>query len=160
MVDQHSALRVKLSDLIEGMNFQLRMTNRSKTFRNGSMTRFGLLRTWWKRLTISHYPTDLRSTGTRSWSGSVSRWMLRTCGMICVTPYVVEARSGVLRIGFRRMGWLRRGTGIGMQHCERLPWRGVRSMVLPIQNKGGASWVSLNTTPAMRGKRLWACCGA
>ena len=47
----------------------LRMTNRSKTFRNGGMTRFGLLRTWWKRLTISHYPTALRSTSTRFITG-------------------------------------------------------------------------------------------
>ena len=68
MVDQHSALRVKLSDLVEGLDFQsderssflnlttgevvsvttrsyelLRRTHPSKTSRNGSMTPFVLL---------------------------------------------------------------------------------------------------------------------
>ena len=146
MVDQHSALRVKLSDIVEGLEFQSdertsflnlttgeaslspvrndvlrRTTHPSKTSQSGSMTRFVSRGTLWKRSTISHYPTDLRYMNTASWGVSVSRWMVRTCGMICVTPYVVEERSGVLRIGFRRMGWLRHGTGIVMQHCERLP---------------------------------------
>ena len=62
--------------------------------------------------------------------------------MICVTPYVVEERSGVSKTGFRHMGWLKSGIGIVMQPCERLPWRGVRHMVFPIRNKGTASWVS------------------
>jgi hypothetical protein len=45
--------------------------------------------------------------------------MMRTYGMIYVTPYVVEERSDVLRTEFRHMGWLRIGTGTVMQLCER-----------------------------------------
>ena len=115
MADQHSARRVKLSALIEGLDFQsdesfsylntttgrwslsrrrscerLRRMPLSKTSRIGSMTPFAWLRTLSKRITISHCLTDLRSMNTRSWSGSVSRSMMRTCVMICVTPYVVE----------------------------------------------------------------------
>ena len=33
------------------------------------------------------------------------------------------------------MGLLKISTGIVMQHCERLPWRGVRHMVFRTRNK-------------------------
>src|SRR6266699_5724727 len=80
---------------------------------------------------------------------------MRTCGRICVTPYAVEAHSGVSKTGCRCMGWLKSGTGIVMQPCERLPWRGVKHMGLPLRNKGRASWVSLDLTTATMGKRMW-----
>jgi len=164
MVDQRSALRVKLSDLIEGMDFQsdeqssflnlttgdvvsitdeefvlLKMTNPSTTSPNGSMTRFALRRTLSKRITISRYPTDSRSMSIVLWSVSASRWTMRTCGMICVTPYVVEEHSDGSKTGCKCMGWLRIGIGTEMKRYERLPWRGVRHMVFNTPRRSVAS---------------------
>ena len=48
--------------------------------------------------------------------------------MICVTPYVVEARSVTSKTGFMHTELLKSGIGIVMQPCERLLWRGVRNM--------------------------------
>src|SRR5712691_1241556 len=84
---------------------------------------------------------------------------MRTCGMICVTLYVVEEHSGVSKTGFKCMGWRRIGIGTEMKRYERLPWRGVRHMGLPVRNKGMASWVSLDATPATMGKRMGSCRG-
>ena len=39
----------------------------------------------------------------------------------------------VSKTGFMHTGLLKSGTGIVMQPCERLPWRGVRHMVFRIQ---------------------------
>src|SRR2546421_11926802 len=83
------------------------------------------------------------------WSVSASQWMMTTCGMSCVTPYVVEEHSGVSKTGCRHMGLLRIGIGTEMKRYERLPLRGVRHMRLPIRNKGTASWVPLDSTAAM-----------
>jgi hypothetical protein len=43
----------------------------------------------------------------------------RTYGMICATLSVVEERSGVSKTGCSCMGWLKSGTDIVMQPCER-----------------------------------------
>ena len=93
MVDQHSALRVKLSDLIEGMDFQsdersaflnlttgevvsvtdeeLRAAENDAPLEDpghGSMTRFAWLGRLWQPINISRYPTALRSMSTVSWN--------------------------------------------------------------------------------------------
>jgi hypothetical protein len=98
MGDQHSALRVKLSDLIEGMDFQsdqrslclntttgevvcitdeeLRAAEHDaplEDFRTGIATRFALRETLWQRITVARCLTALRSMSTVSWSGSASR---------------------------------------------------------------------------------------
>jgi hypothetical protein len=39
--------------------------------------------------------------------------------MICVTPYVVEEHSDGSKTGCSCMGWLKSGTDIVMQPCER-----------------------------------------
>ena len=110
---------VKLKDIIEGLEFltdegssylntttgevvyvtteEVRAAEEEpplKTSRNGSMTRFVSRGRYWKRITIFLYRPHSTSTNTALWSGSVSRSMMRTYGMICVTPYVGEARSG------------------------------------------------------------------
>ena len=59
--------------------------------------------------------------------------MMTTCGMIYVTPYVVEERFNVSKIGFKPTGWLRNGIATGTTRYERWRWRGVRHMGLPIQ---------------------------
>jgi tetratricopeptide (TPR) repeat protein len=86
------AVQVKLKDIIEGLEFQadecFSYLNTAKTSRHGSMTFFVSPRTLWERITISRCLTASRFMNTASWSGSASRWMMRTYGMICVTPYV------------------------------------------------------------------------
>src|SRR6266702_2575176 len=118
------------------------MTHPSKTSPNGSMTRFEARGTLSKRIIISRCLIGLRFMNTASWSVSASRWMMRTYGMICVTPYVGEARFVTSKTGFMPTELLRIGIGTEMKRYERLPWRGVRHMELPIRNKGTASWVS------------------
>ena len=93
MGDQHSALRVKLSDLIEGMDFQSDERSSFLNLTTGEVVsitdeelraaesdapledfpEFDSRGTLWKPSTISRYPTDSRSMNTISWSGSVSR---------------------------------------------------------------------------------------
>jgi hypothetical protein len=55
--------------------------------------------------------------------------------MICVTPYVGEARSVTSRTGFMHTALLKSGIGIVMQPCERWRWRGVRHMAFHIRHK-------------------------
>src|SRR4030095_8331170 len=97
------------------------------------MTRFALRRTLSKQITISRCLTASRFMNTASWSGSASRWMMRTYGMICVTPYEGEVRSVTSKTGFRRTELLKSGIGTEMKRYERLPWRGARLMVLRLQ---------------------------
>jgi hypothetical protein len=49
------------------------------------------------------------------WGVSASRSMMTTYGIIYVTPYAIEEHFDGSKIGFRRIGWQRRGIGIMMQ---------------------------------------------
>ena len=107
MSDQHSALRVKLSDLIEGMDFQ---SDEQSSFLNLTTGEV-----------VSITDEELRAAENNE---PLEDFPERTYGMICATLSVVEERSGVSKTGCSCMGWLKSGTGIVMQPYERLPWRG------------------------------------
>jgi len=120
MVDQYSALRVKLSDLLEGMDFQ---SDERSSFLN--LTTGEVVSITDEELRAAENDEPLEDFP--AWQHDaihIAREILETAHYLPLTTTFDIHECG---------------TDIVMQPGERLPWRGVRTMAFRTLRRSGAS---------------------
>src|SRR6516164_4946604 len=155
MVDQYSALRVKLSDILEGMDFQSDEQSSFLNLTTGDVVSITdeELRAAENDEPLEDFPewqheairiardiveTDHYLPLPDRFEINEYRIMERFCLSVddedlredlCDALYAVEAHFAGSKIGCSCMGWLKSGISTEMKRYERLPLRGVRNTI-------------------------------